>query len=89
MSYIRSKDTYAYPDGDGGLVIHTNHCTDQRSANIGDTRYAANYRYLIQIPTAEFRAMVRRILDEHRPDWVTDKMIDEWMQRRRLADEEF
>jgi hypothetical protein len=57
MSYIRSKDTYAYPDGEGGLVLHTNHVTDQDAANIG-SRQPCNhhYRYLVQLPMEELTA---------------------------------
>ena len=93
MSYIRSQSTYAYPDGDGGLVIHTDHCIDQWAGEFGN-RYkkhvkAHGNRYLIQLPAEEFRMMVRRILEECHPEWVTPKMIDDWMKLRADKDEEF
>lgn len=70
MSYIRTEKTYAYPDGDGGVVIHTNRVVDQ---GIDHTPF----RFLVRLDNQEFRVFVREVITRTAPSWVKTKMIEE------------
>ena len=84
MSYIRSKDTYAY-DTDEGLIIHTNNVVERdplhKHPNSGCKRY------IVTIPQAEWEQMVRRLLEQVAPGWAKNKkfintLIADWKKDR-------
>lgn len=70
MSYVRSEKTYMYPDGDGGVIMHTNQVTDQG-------RDHEPFRYLVKIDAPEFREFVREVIARVAPSWVKPKMVDD------------
>jgi hypothetical protein len=85
MSYIKSPNTYAYPDGDGSIVINTNSVCDQSTSDIGHPvkqgeggRY---YRWVVVIDESDFRQLVREILVRSAPGWVKPKMIEQTVDR--------
>lgn len=80
MSYIRSKDTYAY-DTDEGLVIHSNCVVEHDPLH---EYQGVNYRYILTIPPQQFDGMVRRILEQTAPPWAKNrKMVNECVKRWR------
>lgn len=90
MSYIRSKDTYAY-DTDEGLIIHTNNVIEQDPIPLTKKTHhdvrARGYRYMVTIPQKEFEQMIRRILEQAAPGWAKNKkfistLIADWKKDR-------
>jgi hypothetical protein len=84
MSYIKSPNTYAYPDGDGGMILHSNSTIDQAAADIGSGGCGPDgrvYRYMTVIGHDEFRQLVREILQRSAPSWVKPKMIEQAVER--------
>ena len=74
MSYIKSADIYAYPDGDGGVVVHTNRVIDQG-------RDHEPFRYLVSLRPEEFREFVREVLTRTSPSWVMPRMIEDYVEK--------
>ena len=82
MSYIKSENTYAYPNGSGGVYIHTNTVCDQASADIGSrVKGGRCYRYLLTVGESDFRQLVRAVLTRTAPEWVKPTMIEEAVKR--------
>ena len=76
MSYIRSKDAYAYWDGES-LIIATDHVIKQDALNGQATRY------MVTITKADFINMAREILKQTAPPWARTQVhinavIREW-----------
>lgn len=74
MSYIKTAETYAYPDGDGGVVLHTNQVVDQG-------RDHEPFRYLVRLSGEEFREFVREVVTRTAPSWVKPQMIEDAVQK--------
>jgi len=85
MSYIRSEGTYAYPDSDGNLIIHTDHCIDHMgSSNIGKlgkpyTKDTFGHRYMVTIPFDEFVQMVRRMVTDVMSEHIQGRTVRGWL----------
>lgn len=81
MSYIKNEHTYAYPDGDGGMVIHLDNVIDQGPKHNG-------HRYLVRLSPEELREFVRQVIERTAPSWVKPQMVTEavekFFQREKL-----
>jgi hypothetical protein len=85
VSYIKSPNTYAYPDGNGGMILHSNQTIDQASSDIGsggrhrDTGRV--YRWMTVVSPEEFRELVSEILTRTAPEWVKPAMVEKAVER--------
>jgi len=82
MSYIKSDNTYAYPNSDGDMMIHSNTVIDQATTDIGSkTKGDRCYRWLMIVDKSDFRQLVREILTRSAPAWVTKEMVNDTVNK--------